>query len=59
LTSSSFFFLSLLVPFLLVLQVINFEKQGTSLSKPLPEEKMYSLISAADANVANGNVTDA
>jgi len=48
-----------LVPFFLLLQVINFEKQGTSLSKPLPEEKMYSLISAADANVANGNVTDA
>ncbi|KAG7534870.1 PA domain [Arabidopsis thaliana x Arabidopsis arenosa] len=33
--------------------------KGTSLSKPLPEEKMYSLISAAEANVANGNVTDA
>ncbi|EOA14961.1 hypothetical protein CARUB_v10028308mg [Capsella rubella] len=33
--------------------------KGTSLSKPLPEEKMYSLISAAEANVANANATDA
>ncbi|XP_010443761.1 PREDICTED: subtilisin-like protease SBT5.4 [Camelina sativa] len=33
--------------------------KGTSLSKPLPEDKMYSLISAAEGKVVNGSATDA